>query len=245
MMQGDKVLYDRNWRAPDSVAEVVEAVHNLVVAVYMIRNYSFEALALSRALHDLGYFLGVIETERQQMLWLEESIDVVLARNAQRGREKDRAPYTYTEVKNCLVQYLNKKGKAESSLYGIDPYGGRKAISQEDRMTESIVDKVEKRIRVTGNVVVQSQPQYQQQPLQQRGGGAQRQQQPQQGSFQGKSKEDKLRELCPDYNTSVGCSQPHGQCSKGKHLCSNNNGRNFVCLRKHSAVNCRNPQVNK
>ena len=41
-MEGDKVLYDRNWRAPDSVAEVVEAVHNLTVAVFMIRNYSFE-----------------------------------------------------------------------------------------------------------------------------------------------------------------------------------------------------------
>ena len=28
-MDGDKVLYDRNWRAPDTVAEVIEAVSNL------------------------------------------------------------------------------------------------------------------------------------------------------------------------------------------------------------------------
>ena len=39
-----------------------------------------QAIALSRALHDLGYFLGVVENERQQMLWLEEAIDMVLAR---------------------------------------------------------------------------------------------------------------------------------------------------------------------
>ena len=41
-MEGDKVLYDRNWRGPEGVSEVVEAVNNLVVAVYMIRNYSYE-----------------------------------------------------------------------------------------------------------------------------------------------------------------------------------------------------------
>ena len=41
-MEGDKVLYDRNWRAPDTVSEVIEAVHNLIVAIYMIRNYSYE-----------------------------------------------------------------------------------------------------------------------------------------------------------------------------------------------------------
>ena len=41
-MDGDKVLYDRNWRAPDTVAEVIEAVSNLTVAIYMIRNYSYE-----------------------------------------------------------------------------------------------------------------------------------------------------------------------------------------------------------
>ena len=44
-----------------------------------------QAIALSRALHDLGYFLGVVENERQQMLWLEEAIDMVLARLVSNG----------------------------------------------------------------------------------------------------------------------------------------------------------------
>ena len=91
-----------------------------------------QAIALSRALHDLGYFLGVVENERQQMLWLEEAIDMVLARlvpnelsmlcivdkifklrNAQRGRENNRGPYTYNEdsalpflFRNCTRQFL-------------------------------------------------------------------------------------------------------------------------------------------
>ncbi len=203
-----------------------------------------QALAIQRALHDLGFFLGVVDTERQQCLWLEEAIDMVLARNAQRGREKGRAPYTYSEVKGCLVQFLNRKGKAESSLYGIDPYGGRKAISQEDRLTENIAERVEKRMRQSGAQVnsygqqPQHQHQMQKQAGQKQGGGGSGGQQPR------RTLEEKIRELCQDFNSSGGCST-QGPCNKGKHVCSNNNGRNFVCMRRHSASTCRNPQVMK
>ena len=64
----------RKWSAPETVSEIVEAVLNYTAAVSVIRGYSFEAVALQRALHDLGYYLGVVESERQQMLYLEESI---------------------------------------------------------------------------------------------------------------------------------------------------------------------------
>ena len=63
-MEGDKVLYDRNWRAPDSVAEVVEAVHNLTVAVFMIRNYSFEVgFKTSHSREIEGTFTGISHPE--------------------------------------------------------------------------------------------------------------------------------------------------------------------------------------
>ena len=214
-----------------------------------------QAIALSRALHDLGYFLGVVENERQQMLWLEEAIDMVLARlvsnelsmlcivdkifklrNAQRGRENNRGPYTYNEVKNCLVQFLNRKGKAESSLYGIDPYGGRKPVSYEDKMVAEAAERVEKRLRQSGAVNTPLNHVNNQAPRQTNGGGS---------AQPAKTKEEKIRTLCPDYNSSTGCGQEKGKCSKGKHLCSNSNHKNFVCMRSHPAFSCRNPAVTK
>ena len=142
-----------------------------------------------------------------------------------------------------LVGYLNKMGKAESSLYGIDPYGGRKATSHEDRMLAEMTEKVERRLKQNGTI--SSFPQ-QQQPQQHQ--GQKQQQKPgdrASSSQQGRSKEDKLRELCQDFNSSGGCGQANGQCNKGKHLCSNSNAKNYICMRKHSAVSCRNPQMNK
>lgn len=167
----------------------------------------------------------------------------VTLRNAQRGRENNRAPYTYTEVKGCLVQYLNRKGKAESSLYGIDPYGGRKPVSYEDRVLDTMAEKVERRLKQNGTVSSFQAP-VTQQRQQQRQSGHQNSGQGN-SSHQGKTKEDKIRDLCVDFNSSVGCGQPHGSCSKGKHLCSNASSKNYVCMRRHSAMACRNPQMSK
>ena len=53
-VEGDKVSMDRKWAAPEQTWEVAEAISNFVTLIHYIRSYSYEALALHRALHDYG-----------------------------------------------------------------------------------------------------------------------------------------------------------------------------------------------
>ena len=51
---GDKVVMNRKWSGVDHPWEIAEAVSNLVTLVHYVRAYSYEAIALQRALHDYG-----------------------------------------------------------------------------------------------------------------------------------------------------------------------------------------------
>ena len=116
-VEGDKVSMDRKWAPPEQTWEVAEAISNLVTLVHYIRSYSYEALSLHRALHDYGWLLGCVENEAEQILHLENSIDLVLARNKQRARD-GRHPLTYEDIRLAIRGYLNSKGKCEPGLYG-------------------------------------------------------------------------------------------------------------------------------
>ena len=100
-ISGDKVSMDRKWAQVEAVWEIAEAVSNFVTLIHYTRHYSYEGIALSRALHDFGWFLGVSSSEREQIELLELGIDKILARNSQRARTS-LPPLTYEQVRAAL-----------------------------------------------------------------------------------------------------------------------------------------------
>ena len=60
------------WDGAENVWEVIDAGWNFLGAEFMIRNYSFAAIAIMRALHDCRYFCGVAVTAKQQKSLLEQ-----------------------------------------------------------------------------------------------------------------------------------------------------------------------------
>ena len=118
-IEGNKMITDRKWAAPEAVWEIVEAINNYVVLTYYIRNYSYEGLAISRAYHDMGFFLGTVSSEKEQMTLLEESFNKLLSRNSNRAKNHSHChPLTYEEVKGALNSFLNGKGRHETGLFG-------------------------------------------------------------------------------------------------------------------------------
>ena len=168
---------------------------------------------------------GCIESEGDQLLHLEASIDVIFARNRQRARD-NRHPLTYEEIRNAVRGYLNGKGKFEPGLYGIDPYAGKRKVAPEVAIQNNIKQEVVNELMVRG----WSQP----------------------SSF-GKnvvrdktrkpraSGEEKANSCCKDYNSQGGCDQAV-PCDKGQHKCSRRSGE-FVCFRSHSASACDNARM--
>ena len=100
-ISGDKVSLDRKWAQVEAVWEIAEAVSNYVTLIHYTRNYSYEGIALSRALHDFGWFLGICSNEREQIELLELGIDKVLARNSQRART-NLPPMSYEQIRAAL-----------------------------------------------------------------------------------------------------------------------------------------------
>ena len=90
-IKGNKLVTDRKWAAPEAVWEIVEAISNYTVLTYYIRNYSYEGLAISRAYHDMGFFLGTVSSEKEQMTLLEDSFNKLLSRTVTEPRTRPTA----------------------------------------------------------------------------------------------------------------------------------------------------------
>ena len=228
-LDGNSVLMDKKWAGPESVAEIVEALHNFCAAIHMTRAYSYEGLSLMRASHDVGFFLGVVESEKQQMEWLEQAIDSVLTGNAQKARE-GKCPLTYDQIKNKFSIFLQRKGKAEAGLYGIgknmirlvaevnsicsDPYAGRKRLTDKEAMKREILEEVN-RSKYREEVGKKED---------------------------GKKKKDIKRfdssNFCGPYNLG-NCER--GDCGK-THKCNKVKGT-YTCARNHPAISCNNDRM--
>ena len=230
-----QVSLDRKWSQVESVWEIAEAVSNLVTIVHYTRNYSYEAIALQRALHDYGWFLGISSSEREQMELLECGVDKILARNSQRART-NLPPMTYESIRAALRTFLHSKGKPESGLFGVDPYAGRKKLTEEARLSQSIKSDVLAQLKAAG--------------WSKQGGQTHKSKehkvkpQDQKKKEGGKSKGDlKVQSCCPDFNSPSGCTTVGDSCGKGAHKCSKRSGE-FVCLRTgHSRQNCDHPKL--
>ena len=98
---------------------MAEAVSNFSILVYCTRNYSYEAFAISRAYHKLGWLLGASVSEEEQLEMLETSLDKILARNTQRARSTPPwLPLTYEQVWAAIHTFLHSRGKPDSGSYG-------------------------------------------------------------------------------------------------------------------------------
>lgn len=65
--------------------EIMDAVLNYSSLVYMIRPWSYEALALIRALHESRYFFNVAQDGPQQKLLLHQTVEAVFSDNTARA----------------------------------------------------------------------------------------------------------------------------------------------------------------
>ena len=59
------------WSKADTVFEVVDAGFNYLCVEFMIRNYSYTAIAIIRCLHECRYFCGVASCPKQQRTLIE------------------------------------------------------------------------------------------------------------------------------------------------------------------------------
>ena len=225
----DKLSYDRKWASPDTVSEVAEAVQNYTALIYYIRGYSFEAIAISRALHDAGWLLGVVSEEKEQLELLEAVLDKLLSRNAQRARTS-LPPMTHDQCRAAIRTFLHSKGKSEAGLYGVDPYAGRKRITERDQMKQDVKASIMADLKQSG----WSRPEH---------GGREKKSRDKGDKKSGKHNgAAKVASLCKDFNT-TGCSAT-GDCPKGGHRCSKRKG-DFVCQQNHSKTKCDNPRFQK
>ena len=108
-------------------------------------------------------------------------------------------------------------------LSGVDPYAGRKKISDESRIKDTVTAAVVKDLVARGV----HQP-----------GGQKLKKEKKKDRVKDKGPMDK--KCCPDFNSAGGCKQE--DCKKGRHKCSKRNGT-YVCLMNHAATQCDNPRV--
>ena len=224
----DKLSFDRKWAGPEAVSEIAEAVANFSAVIHYVRSYSYEGLAISRALHDAGWLLGVVGSEREQLELLEGTLDLLLSRNSQRARTS-LPPLTHEQVRATIRTYLHRKGKSEAGLYGVDPYSGRKRLSERDQLKQDVEASIMSKMKSYNS-----------------GGG------PREGKKKDKKNDKKsgkmdgaakVARLCRDFNSQEGC-QAQGDCPKGVHRCSKRKG-DFVCQQDHPKPKCDHPRFNK
>ena len=60
-----------NWLQASDVFEVVDAGWNYLGVEFMVRNYSYTALAIMRCLHEVRFFVGVCSGPKQQKTLIE------------------------------------------------------------------------------------------------------------------------------------------------------------------------------
>ena len=246
-VEGNTISSDRKWSPPEEAWEIAEAVQNYVTLTYYIRNYSFEGLAIQRCFHDFGYFLGkfwsllwkiefslnvvfspgCVSSEKEQRDLLELAFDKLLARNAQRAKVGIGGhPLTYEEVRAAIRTFLNSKGKAETGLYGVDPYAGRKRITEAAKIKETVISEL-RQMGWRGP----------------EGHGHGHDVKPKKKKEKTKKTGDeRSKNICVDYNSQAGCSA--SPCAK-QHKCNKREG-DFVCGRSgHNKFNCDHPKFAK
>ena len=60
-----------NWLQASDIFEVVDAGWNYLAVEFMVRNYSYTAIAIMRCLHEVRFFGGVCSGPKQQKLLIE------------------------------------------------------------------------------------------------------------------------------------------------------------------------------
>ena len=212
---------ERSWEKLETMAEVVEAVLNWASTVYMVRNYSFEAIAVLRVMHEFSWLAGAADSEKNQVRIVERTVDKILARNRACAQE-GRPPLDYNGVRALVLNVLHQERKAEQEMYGKNIYVSRS--SRETQLERQIADlKLAKNSRPQPQAATGDQQRTPQggQPnpkgVSTRGGGRGRGRGGSARRPQASTLEEKMAETCEAYNSSSGC-QTSG-CAR-RHQCN-------------------------
>ena len=110
------------FEEPETLWEVVDGVKNYLAATYMIRPYSYEALALDRVLHQVRYFARPVENcadqgnaAKLQMSLAKKLFDDVLLHNSNCGRV-GKPPATYEVAMRLARNVLTAKQLSEVQI---------------------------------------------------------------------------------------------------------------------------------
>ena len=68
--------------------EVVDGAMNMMALEFMVRQYSYAALAIIRCVHECRYFCGVVKNPKEQRSLLENYFNECLLKNQTRGKER-------------------------------------------------------------------------------------------------------------------------------------------------------------
>ena len=237
MMSSNTAKFGAKMEDASDTFELVEAVLNYLACTYMIRNYSYEGIALVRALHHVRFFFNVCSSEAQQKKLLAGSIDRVLARNRALGSEGE-PPLMYTQVVELLKNFYTEQGTSgpEHLLTSGNCYSGTKSVE---------ATKYQEFLKNQQNQSLGSRPA----PRVQRGfGGQSAAGGGQKGGFNNKPMRTRLDKItggiCRNFNLGV-CK--NASC-RFKHTCNKvfkktlQSGKtvDWVCGEAHEATACTN-----
>ena len=133
-----------HWDPPKTVQEVMEAVHSYADITFMYRAYDYSGKALLRACHDVRYFSGMVENnkegEKKQLKMMEKFINDVFAANAASGTS-GTAPVTYKQILKKARQTLAAEGISDSNLFSGDSYSAAKGGEDKQRKNDDKRDR--------------------------------------------------------------------------------------------------------
>ena len=156
-----------------TVFEVMDSVMNFVALIHQIRPYSYEGIALMRALHHIRYYFGVSDDAKTQKTLVEKLVAETLSYNQRRGADK-KHPATFKKVMELAKEVAITSGiSADLLVLKCDPYCGRKdAISSTNTRKVAELEKEVKELRNSrGNPNRGGQNNYGQRNRQDRGRG--------------------------------------------------------------------------
>ena len=244
LKKDNKLKLSKDWKEASSCHEVMGSLINHVALTHQIRPYSYEAIAVLQAVHEVRAFYGVTETPKKQKELLEKALDYVWRANKTRS-QAHREPLQYTEVMEHMRmaamenQHLMIPGALQMGLQSGDCYSGTKSESTNNlqKLNDSI-KKLQSNAGRQGNLDTRRPG-----GVRHDSSGSARDKRPRTESRTGKqSVEEKLASTCQNYNSRRGCNDRHcklrHKCSKKVTIHGSKGDFEGVCWGDHKKSTC-------
>ena len=114
-MEEHDIGLSRNYVEPTGVYEVMSAIYQYAINVWMIRRDDWSGLLMLKVLHDVKFFAPILiskirtkaERDKKQLEVITWFADQVLELNSQRGRLR-KTPLMYDDVRKVATSAANK-----------------------------------------------------------------------------------------------------------------------------------------